>query len=158
MADYNVNMKQWNRTSFDNVLPLAYNSKKFDNKTLEQVTQPLLEYADNGVKSIFEIVDYIGTGSKTHTRSFTKGNPDIIVFACDASHSKGPGMYSATVNIGIFTNNVTKNIFSESSSIRTATLSKSGKDITISSTLGYYAFNENKSKYSMIGIWTRRDV
>lgn len=158
MADYNVNMKQWNGTSFDNVLPLAYNSKKFDNKTLEQVTQPLLEYADNGVKSIFEIVDYIGTGSKTHTRSFTKTNPDIIIFACNSYHSEGPGMYGSTINIGIFTNNVTENVFSELNSTHKASLSKSGKDITISSTTGYYAFNENKSKYSMIGIWTRRDV
>lgn len=158
MADYNVNMKQWNGTSFDNVLPLAYNSKKFDNKTLEQVTQPLLEYADNGVKSIFEIVDYIGTGSKTHTHSFTKTNPDIIIFACDSYHSEGPSMYSATVNIGIFTDNVTKNVFSDLRSIHTASLSKSVKDVTISSTNGYYAFNEQGSKYSMIGIWTRRDV
>ena len=43
MADYNVNMKQWNGTSFDNVLPLAYNSNKIDGKTWVQVTQLLLE-------------------------------------------------------------------------------------------------------------------
>lgn len=33
MADYNVNMKQWNGTSFDNVLPLAYNAKQLEGKT-----------------------------------------------------------------------------------------------------------------------------
>lgn len=43
MANYNVNMKQWNGTSFDNVLPLAYDSKKIDGKTWAQVTQLLLE-------------------------------------------------------------------------------------------------------------------
>ena len=43
MADYNVNMKQWNGTSFDNVLPLAYDSNKIDGKTWAQVTQLLLE-------------------------------------------------------------------------------------------------------------------
>ena len=43
MADYNVNMKQWNGTSFDNVLPLAYDSEKIDGKTWAQVTQLLLE-------------------------------------------------------------------------------------------------------------------
>lgn len=43
MADYNVNMKQWNGSSFDNVLPLAYDSNKIDGKTWTQVTQLLLE-------------------------------------------------------------------------------------------------------------------
>ena len=33
MADYNVNMKQWNGTSFDNVLPLAYNALALNGKT-----------------------------------------------------------------------------------------------------------------------------
>lgn len=33
MADYNVNMKQWNGSSFDNVLPLAYNALALNGKT-----------------------------------------------------------------------------------------------------------------------------
>ena len=36
MADYNVNMKQWNGTSFDNVLPLAYNAKQLGGTTLAE--------------------------------------------------------------------------------------------------------------------------
>lgn len=42
MADYNVNMKQWNGTSFDNVLPLAYmanNAGKLDGKTYQEIIQ-----------------------------------------------------------------------------------------------------------------------
>lgn len=40
MADYNVNMKQWNGTSFDNVFPLAYmanNAEKLDGKTYADI-------------------------------------------------------------------------------------------------------------------------
>ncbi len=37
MADYNVNMKQWNGTSFDNVLPLAYNAKQLGGTTLSEL-------------------------------------------------------------------------------------------------------------------------
>lgn len=42
MADYNVNMKQWNGTSFDNVLPLAYLSKNSNNlngKSLDEINK-----------------------------------------------------------------------------------------------------------------------
>ena len=40
MADYNVNMKQWNGTSFDNVLPLDYmanNAGRLNGKTYEEI-------------------------------------------------------------------------------------------------------------------------
>lgn len=37
MADYNVNMKQWNGSSFDNVLPLAYNSNLLDGQSFDQI-------------------------------------------------------------------------------------------------------------------------
>lgn len=50
MADYNVNMRQWNGTSFDNVLPLAYmanNAGKLDGKTYEQILTAANQYADN---------------------------------------------------------------------------------------------------------------
>lgn len=57
MADYNVNMKQWNGSSFDNVLPLAYNSKLLDGQTIQQIKQWGL---DNGV--LLYTGAYIGTG------------------------------------------------------------------------------------------------
>ena len=46
MADYNVNMKQWNGTSFDNVLPLAYNSNKLDGKTYTEIYNTIKQYVD----------------------------------------------------------------------------------------------------------------
>ena len=58
MADYNVNMKQWNGTSFDNVLPLAYNAKQFDGQSLAEVKQWV---HDNGL--LLYTGQYIGTGT-----------------------------------------------------------------------------------------------
>ena len=69
MADYNVNMKQWNGTSFDNVLPLAYNAKQLEGQSLAEVKQWV---QDN------ELLLYSGqyTGTGTHGES----NPTSITF------------------------------------------------------------------------------
>ena len=45
MADYNVNMKQWNGSSFDNVLPLAFNSKALDGKSYDDIIQYVQSYS-----------------------------------------------------------------------------------------------------------------
>lgn len=45
MADYNVNMKQWNGTSFDNVLPLAYNAKRLEGQTVSQIKADIIKGA-----------------------------------------------------------------------------------------------------------------
>lgn len=58
MADYNVNMKQWNGTSFDNVLPLAYNAKQLEGQSLAKVKQWV---RDNNL-SLYT-GQYIGTGT-----------------------------------------------------------------------------------------------
>ena len=65
MADYNVNMKQWNGNSFDNVLPLAYNSNKFDGKTYSEVSAIFgnckiqqLQYAGNGMLSVTIVFEF----------------------------------------------------------------------------------------------------
>ena len=58
MADYNVNMKQWNGTSFDNVLPLAYNAKQLGGQSLAEVKQWV---QDNGL--LLYTGSYIGTGT-----------------------------------------------------------------------------------------------
>ena len=58
MADYNVNMKQWNGTSFDNVLPLAYNAKQLEGQSLAEVKQWV---QDNGV--MLYTGQYTGTGT-----------------------------------------------------------------------------------------------
>lgn len=58
MADYNVNMKQWNGTSFDNVLPLAYNAKQLGGQSLAEVKQWV---QDNNL--LLYTGQYIGTGT-----------------------------------------------------------------------------------------------
>lgn len=58
MADYNVNMKQWNGTSFDNVLPLAYNAKQLEGQSLAEVKQWV---QDNGL--LLYTGEYLGTGT-----------------------------------------------------------------------------------------------
>ena len=65
MADYNVNMKQWNGTSFDNVLPLAYNAKQLEGKSYNDIIQ----YAQNLVANTNKLVliDSVVTTSKNQT-------------------------------------------------------------------------------------------
>ena len=41
MADYNVNMKQWNGSSFDNVLPLAYNALALNGKSVLDIQREI---------------------------------------------------------------------------------------------------------------------
>lgn len=69
MADYNVNMKQWNGTSFDNVLPLAYNAKQLGGQSLTEVKQWV---QDNGL--------LLYTGQYTGTGTYGASNPVSIQF------------------------------------------------------------------------------
>lgn len=69
MADYNVNMKQWNGTSFDNVLPLAYNAKQLGGQSLAEVKQWV---QDNGL--------VLYTGRYTGTGDYGQSNPTSVVF------------------------------------------------------------------------------
>lgn len=147
MADYNVNMKQWNGTSFDNVLPLAYNALALNGKNMWDIAS-----------SIFEIVNWVGDGASEHTKSFTASNPDIIIVAANSSLSFGSNSYTANVPVAVFTNNVTaiQNVtgLEKRQSLIETSVSISNKRVTFSSVDdSYYAFNKNGSKYSMIGIW-----
>ena len=63
MADYNVNMKQWNGTSFDNVLPLAYNAKQLGGQSLAEVKQWVQE---NNL--LLYTGQYTGTGTYGATK------------------------------------------------------------------------------------------
>ena len=67
MADYNVNMKQWNGTSFDNVLPLAYNAKQLGGQSLEEVKQWV---QDNNL--------LLYTGQYTGTGTYGESNPNSV--------------------------------------------------------------------------------
>ena len=69
MADYNVNMKQWNGTSFDNVLPLAYNAKQLEGQSLAEVKQWV---QDNGL--------LLYTGQYTGTGTYGSSNPTSVTF------------------------------------------------------------------------------
>ena len=69
MADYNVNMKQWNGTSFDNVLPLAYNAKQLGGQSLAEVKQWV---QDNGL--LLYTGQYVGTGV------YGEKNPTSVTF------------------------------------------------------------------------------
>ena len=69
MADYNVNMKQWNGTSFDNVLPLAYNAKQLGGQSLAEVKQWV---QDNGL--------LLYTGNYKGTGTYGQKNPTKLTF------------------------------------------------------------------------------
>ena len=63
MADYNVNMKQWNGTSFDNVLPLAFNSKALEGKSYDDIVQYVQSFVGTGGENILATWGtYIGNG------------------------------------------------------------------------------------------------
>ena len=77
MADYNVNMKQWNGTSFDNVLPLAYNAKQLGGQSLAEVKQWVQE---NNL--MLYTGQYTGTGTygASHPNSITVPFKPILWF------------------------------------------------------------------------------
>ena len=83
MADYNVNMKQWNGTSFDNVLPLAYNAKQLGGQSLAEVKQWV---QDNGL--------LLYTGQYTGTGTYGQNNPTSITFPFEPILLIGPNTHS----------------------------------------------------------------
>lgn len=79
MADYNVNMKQWNGSSFDNVLPLAYNAKQLEGQSLAEVKQWV---QDNRL--------LLYTGQYTGTGTYGSGRPTSITFPFEPIVLIGP--------------------------------------------------------------------
>ena len=75
MADYNVNMKQWNGTSFDNVLPLAYNAKQLEGQSLADV---IAAATLNRIE--FESVKVAGVKDHSISATFQKP-PKFIIFS-----------------------------------------------------------------------------
>lgn len=72
MADYNVNMKQWNGTSFDNVLPLAYNAKNAEALAGSSIGDIQQWVKDNGL--------LLYTGQYTGTGTYGSRNPTSVTF------------------------------------------------------------------------------
>lgn len=72
MATYNVNMRQYNGTSFDDVLPLAYNSQLFDNKTYSDVSASIYQLARADIDDLLYIGfgSYVGTGYNSVSINF----------------------------------------------------------------------------------------
>ena len=84
MADYNVNMKQWNGTSFDNVLPLAYNAKQLGGQSLAEVKQWV---QDNGL--------LMYTGHYTGTGTYGQDNPTTLTFPFEPILLIGPNTHGS---------------------------------------------------------------
>lgn len=89
MADYNVNMKQWNGTSFDNVLPLAYNAKQLGGQSLAEVKQWV---QDNGL--LLYTGKYTGTGTYGNNPPMTLQFPfePVILFMPIDPQDNGPSV------------------------------------------------------------------
>ena len=76
MADYNVNMKQWNGTSFDNVLPLAYNShnaEQLGGQSLAEVQQWVKQWVEDRGLMLY-------TGQYTGTGTYGAKHPTSVTF------------------------------------------------------------------------------
>ena len=79
MADYNVNMKQWNGTSFDNVLPLAYNALALNGKSYTNVYDEITGYVANNYTKC-EVISHIGNGSYFGGTSFVFSfQPKVVI-------------------------------------------------------------------------------
>ena len=90
MADYNVNMKQWNGTSFDNVLPLAYNAKQLEGQSLAEV---IASATLNRIE--FESVKVAGVYQSSISVTFQKP-PRFIIFSI---YGNGNGAFGIAANI-----------------------------------------------------------
>ena len=91
MADYNVNMKQWNGTSFDNVLPLAYNSNLLNGKTYTDIQNWV-----NSDKLVYGSQSYVGNnsyGSRSPTSVTFSFAPLIFFFPNQKHFSRGNVSY-----------------------------------------------------------------
>lgn len=96
MADYNVNMKQWNGTSFDNVLPLAYNAKQLEGQSLAEVKQWV---QDNGL--LLYTGQYTGTGTygERNPSSVTLPFVPILFIVPQISYSESPNPLSTSLSL-----------------------------------------------------------
>ena len=99
MADYNVNMKQWNGTSFDNVLPLAYNSKTLDGKSYDNIVQYVQNLVANNAVLLYT-GSYVGNGtygSNEYKEITFPFKPKLILFPSP----KNSGTYKWTMCIAV---------------------------------------------------------
>ena len=138
MADYNVNMKQWNGTSFDNVLPLAYNAKQLGGQSLVEVKQWV---QDNNL--------LLYSGQYTGTGTYGVNNPTSVTFPFEPILFFIPSANGDNVNT-IRCNYLTESyqectLVSSGRDVVTGHMKKSADGITISWYAGNATAQQNKT-------------
>ena len=144
MADYNVNMKQWNGTSFDNVLPLAYNAKNAEALAGSSLGDIQQWVQDNGL--LLYTGNYVGTGkygSSNATILTFPFEPTILFFPSGGTS----GRYSIynpayAVLTGYLSTRYLANTFFRPTSNTDISIKKSSDGKTIS----FYGENESAQK------------
>lgn len=97
MADYNVNMKQWNGTSFDNVLPLAYNALALNGKSYTNVYDEITGYVANNYTKC-EVISHIGNGSYRGTSFVFSFQPKVVIAVGEPYNAIAHSTQSSTVS------------------------------------------------------------
>ena len=145
MADYNVNMKQWNGTSFDNVLPLAYNAKQLEGQSLAEVKQWV---QDNGL--LLYTGSYIGTGTYGNAHPMTLQFPfePVILFMPVDPQNNNPSIPFPTNSL----TNSYKSFQLYSQSSVNIKMSSDGKSILFYGTDQYKQFNISGNVYYFAAI------
>ena len=142
MADYNVNMKQWNGTSFDNVLPLAYNAKQLEGQSLAEVKQWV---QDNGL--------LLYTGQYTGTGTYGANNPTTLAFPFEPLFIIGitsPNVYngeffSSVLNMAIAGTSYYQAYWFDATNLLYLSMSNDRK------TVKFYSENDANAQYNVSG-------
>ena len=116
MADYNVNMKQWNGSSFDNVLPLAYlanDASKLEGKTYTEILAVANQYTDGKIAPInFVFGVYTGNGKKMSDggKKITVGfKPQFLIVSSGVDEGQYLGSHGLWIGgEGMVTENLAK--------------------------------------------------
>lgn len=144
MADYNVNMKQWNGTSFDNVLPLAYNAKQLEGQSLAEVKQWV---QDNGL--------LLYTGQYTGTGTYGFGNPTTLTFSFEPLFiigmtwkNYGGGLSSYILNMAVAETTYRQAYWFNNDNLQYLSMSNDRKTVKFYSKNSVYAqYNESGKTY-----------
>ena len=147
MADYNVNMKQWNGTSFDNVLPLAYNAKQLDGQSLAEVKQWV---QDNGL--------LLYTGQYTGTGTYGSSNPTTLQFPFEPilfivpQWSYESNFYPSVIICSGFKDGYRQTQVRDGSIIYKPNIKVSSNQISVYANSGNDQFNSSRATYHFAAI------
>lgn len=123
MATYNVKMKQYNGTSFDDVLPLAYDSQLLDGKSYNFIYDKIFNDSQVYPRSL----PRIGTGQYTGTGTYGKNNEITITFPerCVMFMFPDTDTEKTEANRIVFLNNLPTS-YSRTANVRVASSSATG--------------------------------